>query len=161
MMQDELGVPKKADAAPQMAGIQCPDDVLTDNQERPPQLTVLYDGACPLCSREIAFYKGMKPVTPLCFADVSKPAQALPPGASRAQMLARFHVIDIDGQLLSGARAFVALWATLPGWRWLARMGRLPGALWVMERSYRLFLYGRPTLQRWFSRLDRTDRLHK
>ena len=60
-----------------------------------------------------------------------------------------------DGQLLSGAQAFLALWAALPGWRWLARVGRVPGAAWVMERVYRLFLRARPMLQRWAFALDR------
>ena len=120
-----------------------------------PQLTVLYDGACPLCRREIGIYRGLQPSAPVCFADVSDIAQPLPPGTTREQLLARFHVRDADGRLLSGAQAFLALWDTLPGWRWLARVGRLPGAAWAMERAYRLFLHARPALQRWASRLDR------
>jgi len=52
------------------------------------------------------------------------------------------------------AQAFLALWAALPGWRWLALAGRLPGMAWVMERSYLLFLRWRPMLQRWASRLE-------
>ncbi|HYN62157.1 MAG TPA: DCC1-like thiol-disulfide oxidoreductase family protein [Rubrivivax sp.] len=68
---------------------------------------------------------------------------------------ARHHARATAGaQLLSGAQAFLALWATLPGWRWLALAGRVPGAAWLMERTYRLFLRGRPTLQRWAFRLD-------
>jgi predicted DCC family thiol-disulfide oxidoreductase YuxK len=121
----------------------------------PPPLTVLYDGACPLCRREIGVYRGLLPNTPVCFADVSDPALALPPGTTRAQLLARFHVCGSDGQLRSGAQAFLALWAVLPGWRWLALLGRLPGAAWAMERVYRLFLRARPRLQRWAARLDR------
>ena len=117
-------------------------------------LTVLYDGACPLCRREIGVYRGLKPNTPVCFADVSDAALPLPPGTTRDQLLARFHVRSREGQLLSGAEAFLALWAALPGWRWLAMAGRLPGAVWVMERTYRLFLRWRPTLQRWAFRLD-------
>jgi predicted DCC family thiol-disulfide oxidoreductase YuxK len=120
-----------------------------------PQLTVLYDGACPLCRREIGVYRGLPSSAAVCFADVSDLAQPLPPGTTRDQLLARFHVRGTDGQLLSGAQAFLALWAELPGWRWLARIGRLPGAAWVMERVYRLFLRVRPALQRWASRLDR------
>ncbi len=124
-----------------------------------PALTVLYDGACPLCRREIGVYRGLQPLrsAPVCFADVSDAAVPLPPGTTREQLLARFHVQRQDGQLLSGARAFLALWSALPGWRWLALAGRLPGAAWLMERSYLFFLRFRPTLQRWASRLDRPD----
>ena len=120
-----------------------------------PPLTVLYDGACPLCRREIGVYRGLQTSTPVCFADVSDVVQSVPPGTSREQLLARFHVRTADGRLLSGAQAFLALWSALPGWRWLARIGRLPGAAWTMERVYRLFLRVRPALQRWASRLDR------
>ena len=122
-------------------------------REAPP-LTVLYDGACPLCRREIGIYLGVQPNTPVCFADVSDVALQLPPGTTREQLLARFHVRGSDGQLLSGAQAFLALWAALPGWRWLALAGSLPGAAWAIERTYRLFLRWRPALQRWASRLD-------
>ena len=120
-------------------------------------LTVLYDGACPLCRREIGVYRGLQPLqpdAPVCFADVSDTSLPLPPGTTREQLLARFHVRGHDGELLSGAQAFLALWAALPGWRWLARVGRLPGATWVMERGYQLFLRWRPMLQRWAFRMD-------
>ena len=126
-------------------------------------LTVLYDGACPLCRREISLYRGLQPLqsdSPVCFADVNDAACPLPPGTTREQLLARFHVRRRDGELLSGAQAFLALWATLPGWRWLALAGRLPGVAWVMERGYRLFLRWRPMLQRWVARLDRPARDH-
>jgi predicted DCC family thiol-disulfide oxidoreductase YuxK len=126
-----------------------------------PPLTVLYDGACPLCRREIGIYRGLQPLrpdSPVCFADVSDAAfplpSALPLGTTREQLLARFHVRGRDGELLSGAQAFLAMWAALPGWRWLALAGRVPGAAWLMERTYRLFLRWRPTLQRWAFRLD-------
>lgn len=121
----------------------------------PRPLTVLYDGACPLCRREVGVYRGLKSNAPVRFDDIADPASSLPDGITRAQLLARFHVRDSDGRLLSGAEAFLALWAALPGWRWLALIGRLPGAIWVMERLYRFFLRLRPTLRRWASRLDR------
>ena len=116
--------------------------------DSPGALTVLYDGACPLCRAEIGVYRGLPSDTPLCFADVSAPSQSLPAGMSREQLLARFHVQHADGTVESGARAFLALWATLPGWRWLARLGRLPGVPTLMEGLYRLFLVFRPALQR-------------
>jgi predicted DCC family thiol-disulfide oxidoreductase YuxK len=119
-----------------------------------PPLTVLYDGACPLCRREIGIYSALEPNTPVCFVDVSNTALPPPPGTTREQLLARFHVRSRDGELLSGANAFLALWGVLPGWRWLARAGRLPGVTWTLER---FFLRSRPKIQRWAARLDRPD----
>lgn len=127
---------------------------MTETVDDPTPLTVLYDGACPLCRREIGVYRGLRPSAPVCFADISDTAQPLPPGTTREQLLARFHVRGRDGRLVSGAQAFLALWAALPGWRWIARAGRLPGAAWLMERVYRLFLRWRPLLQRWAARLE-------
>jgi predicted DCC family thiol-disulfide oxidoreductase YuxK len=125
-----------------------------------PPLTVLYDGGCPVCRREIGMYRRLQPLRPdlpVCFADVSDAAfplpSALPPGTTREQLLARFHVRGRDGRVLSGAQAFLALWSALPGWRWLALAGRAPGAAWVMERFYLFFLRWRPALQRWVFRL--------
>ena len=131
--------------------------VNTSTNQQPP-LTVLYDGACPLCRREIGVYRSLQANAPVCFADISDATQPLPPGTTREQLMARFHVRGRDGTLLSGAEAFLALWAALPGWCWLARVGRLPGAAWAMERTYRIFLRWRPALQRVASRLDKPAR---
>jgi predicted DCC family thiol-disulfide oxidoreductase YuxK len=119
----------------------------------PDGLTVLYDGACPLCRREIGVYQGLAPTQPLEFRDISDPAAPLPAdlpaGLTRSGLLARFHVQHGDGRIESGAHAFIALWERLPYWRWLARLGRLPGVASLMELAYRGFLRVRPTLQRW------------
>ena len=129
---------------------------MTEPVKESQPLTVLYDGACPLCRREIGIYRGLQPNKPVCFADLNDPALPLPPGTTREQLLARFHVRDQNGHLRSGAQAFLALWAALPDWRWLARAGSVPGAAWAMERGYRLFLHFRPELQRWATRLDQS-----
>jgi predicted DCC family thiol-disulfide oxidoreductase YuxK len=113
-------------------------------------LTVLYDGACPLCQREIAHVRGLseRHACALQFVDISPGAPAVGVSdAERAALMARFHVQRSDGTRLSGAAAFVAMWARLPGWRWLARLAQLPGALPVMELAYRGFLHLRPGLQ--------------
>jgi 3-demethoxyubiquinol 3-hydroxylase len=123
---------------------------LTNTNIPRPTLTVLYDGACPLCRREIAVYQGLQPIQPaqtLKFEDISQNSCPLPPGGVRSDYLARFHVQLADGQVLSGAAAFVALWATLPGWRYLAFAARLPGATPALELVYRAFLRIRPQMQ--------------
>jgi hypothetical protein len=106
-----------------------------------------------LCRREIGVYRDLAPTQPLEFRDISDPAAPLPAdlpaGLTRCGLLARFHVQHGDGRIESGARAFIAFWARLPYWRWLARLGRLPGVASLMELAYRGFLRVRPTLQRW------------
>ena len=106
-------------------------------------LTVLFDGACPLCRREVGVYQSLKPDQPVAWLDVSKASVPLAP-----EDRARFHVRREDGSLLSGAAAFVALWRVMPGWRWLARFAVLPGVTPVLELLYRGFLRIRPGIQR-------------
>lgn len=125
-------------------------------------LTVLYDGACPLCRREISHVQNLaaaRPESALSFVDISAgSASEARYAADRDILLARFHVQREDGSRLSGAAAFVAMWARLPGWRWIARMARLPGALMMLEWAYLGFLRVRPLLQSFTRRIcsDRT-----
>jgi predicted DCC family thiol-disulfide oxidoreductase YuxK len=111
-------------------------------------LTVYFDGSCPLCSVEIGHYAGQRGADRLCFVDASDPT--VPTGADlpRDAAMRRFHVRLADGRLLSGARAFVAIWETLPAWRRLAVLARLPGIISLLEGGYRLFLPVRPLLSR-------------
>lgn len=48
---------------------------------------------------------------------------------------------------MSGAAAFIALWATLPGWRYLAMVATVPGVTLMLEYVYRGFLHIRPQMQ--------------
>lgn len=117
----------------------------------PDTLTVLYDGSCPLCRREIGHVKGLSDRqrdSALCFVDISGDTGEQRFAAERQTLLARFHVERADGSRLDGAAAFVAMWERLPGWRWLARLARMPGMLAVLEVAYRGFLLLRPFLQR-------------
>ena len=111
-------------------------------------LTVMFDGSCPLCRREISLYQSLTPQHAVAWQDVSGPDTGLNQ-TERARYMARFHVRLEDGRMVSGAAAFVALWLVMPGWRWLGRMARLPGVTPVLELAYRGFLHVRPCLQRW------------
>ncbi|MBY0334976.1 MAG: DUF393 domain-containing protein [Acetobacteraceae bacterium] len=104
-----------------------------------PRTTVYFDGACPVCSREMAVYRRAKGAAALDFVDVSGPACPAP-DLSREAALARMHARLPDGRLVSGAAAFGALWSALPGWRWLGRLVRLPGVSALAEVAYGLFL---------------------
>ncbi len=119
-------------------------------------LTVYYDGACPLCSIEIAHYKRQVGAEALHFVDASDPAADLGEGLSQSVALKRFHVRDSSGVLVSGARGFTRIWQVLPRWRWAARVARVPGALALLVLLYRAFLPIRPFLSRLVARFKQT-----
>jgi predicted DCC family thiol-disulfide oxidoreductase YuxK len=118
-------------------------------------LTVYHDGGCALCATEIALYRRAKGAAGLTFVDAAaddaggRLAHDLPQAAA----LARFHVRDETGRLVSGAEAFALLWSSLPGWRWLGRIVSTPFVLPIAERAYRAFLPLRPHLARLLLRL--------
>ncbi len=114
-------------------------------------LTVYFDGSCPLCAREIAFYRRRCAGAAANWVDVSyeSPA-ALGAGLTRDRALERFHVRRADGTLCSGADAFTELWAEVPGMAWLGRLGRNPIVGWVLQLCYSVFLPLRPFLVRAF-----------
>ena len=111
-----------------------------------PALSVYYDGACPLCRAEIAYYRRCRGAEAISFVDVSTTAPG--EGLTCRQALARFHVREADGRLLSGAAAFARLWRALPRWRWLGRVLATPLLLPLAEAAYRGFLPLRPRLAR-------------
>jgi predicted DCC family thiol-disulfide oxidoreductase YuxK len=110
-------------------------------------LTVFHDGSCPLCAREIGMYQRSEGGETIAWCDVSLSGAPLP-GMTPDEAMARFHVMDADGVVKSGAAAFIALWLTLPRWRWLGRVASVPPLPIILEGLYRAFLPVRPTLQR-------------
>lgn len=115
----------------------------------PRKPTLYYDGACPVCAREIAMYRRQPGAGDVEWVDVARcDAVRLGPGLIREDALARLHLRLPDGRLLDGAAAFAGLWRLLPRWAWL---GRLLGAGWrlrALEAAYRLFLRLRPAWRR-------------
>ena len=113
-----------------------------------PELTVYYDGSCPLCRREIALYQRQRGAEQLAWHDISAGAPT-GPGLSCEAAMRRFHVRDAQGRLHSGAAGFAHLWRSLPGWRVLGWIAAVPPIVWLLELAYRGFLPLRPRLQRW------------
>lgn len=109
------------------------------------QFTVYYDGACPVCSKEIKAYRRATGADSLAWVDASSSdAQGLGEDLQSEQALARMHVRDESGQLISGAAAFAAIWTRLPKTRWLGQLMGTRAALFFLEPAYVLFLRIRP-----------------
>mgnify|MGYP001212313483 CR=1 FL=1 len=111
--------------------------------------TVLYDGDCPLCRREIAWYRGLKGAEGMRWVDVRAVAgETIAPGVSLDAAVRRFHVISADGNVRTGGYAFVEIWRNIPCLRPLAFLFRPRACAWLLNRVYDLFLRIRPGLQR-------------
>lgn len=109
-------------------------------------VTVWYDGACPLCIREIALMRRLDRAAQIEFVDVAPEGAACP--IDRNLLLARFHAREAGGPILDGAAAFAAMWRAIPLLRPLGIAARNGTVLAILERLYRAFLKVRPWLQR-------------
>lgn len=103
-------------------------------------IEVYFDGACPICSREIAYYRARPGADAFRFVDASAADATLGPGLTRDTALARMHVRRADGSLATGAAAFAEMWRHMPGLRWLGRLLAVPPFGALAELGYRGFL---------------------
>lgn len=85
-------------------------------------LHVLYNGGCPICSREIRGYRRMAEASgaPIVFEDL-RDTDLARWGIGDEAARKRLHVRR-DGRLISGVPAFIAVWNRLPRLAWLARV---------------------------------------
>lgn len=131
-----------------------------------PALTLLYDGACPLCRREVNLLEqrdrrrhGDQPR--LRFVDIDAPGYdpATCAGIDYATAMGRIHAIGADGSVLRDVAVFrrayelVGLgWLYAPtSWPLVAPLVDLAYGLWA---RWRLRLTGRPSLEDLCGRRD-------
>ena len=70
--------------------------------------TVYFDGQCPLCTREIQFYQRQRGAKNVNWVDVTKVGVLdLPFGLKQEDALARFHIVNANGQLFQVAKLFL------------------------------------------------------
>ena len=117
----------------------------------PPPLTVFFDGSCPICSKEIAFYKTRVGADMLSWIDISDEKTTITQETvSREELMARFHVQNSEGQLVSGGAAFAELWAALPAFKIIGKLFKLPVFNFMINIGYDFFLVVRPKVQKLF-----------
>ena len=60
-------------------------------------LTVMFDGSCPLCLREVSVYRGLEPLQPLRWMDISAATSPVTDAEMKSRFMSRFHVQRADG----------------------------------------------------------------
>ena len=118
-----------------------------------PSLTLLYDGACPLCLREVTFLKRRDPHGRLAFVDIDShaydPAQWR--GISYRDAMARIHAISADGEILKDVAVFREAYRCVGlGWIYAPTewplIGLLIDRIYALWASQRLRMTGRASL---------------
>ena len=121
----------------------------TNEGRTPYPLTVFYDGACPLCRREIALMRKLDRRRRLELIDFAKPEfREADCGLSCERLSSVIHAKWADGRVIEGIEVFRAMW-TAVGLGLLARISRWPLIEPLLRRGYawfakhRLWLTGR------------------
>ena len=110
----------------------------------PWRIRLLYDGDCPLCTREIRFLKRRdRGRGRIQFEDIAEPA--FDPGAyglEARELMARIHGVLPDGTVVAGMEVFRRAYAAV-GLGWLMAPTRWPGLRRLADLAYRIFARNR------------------
>jgi len=108
------------------------------------QIKVLYDGDCPLCTREVAMLRKRDAGRGRAvFEDISAPGfDAARYGVDHEVLMARIHGVLPDGSLVEGMEVFRRVYAAV-GLGWLLAPTGWPGLRPVFDVAYRWFARNR------------------
>jgi len=111
-------------------------------------LTLLHDGACPICRADIAVLRARNHRGLLRFVDISAPDfDPMPYGRTLAELNARIHARRGDGRMIEGIEVFRLAYRAADLSRMTAPLGWRPLRP-VLELGYRLFARHRHGLGR-------------
>lgn len=120
------------------------------------EITLLYDGECPLCMKEINFLRARQErlkCSKLCFVDISSGDYEASQhgGVDYETAMGSMHAVLRDGTVVTGVGVFRLAYEAV-GLGWVYAVTKIPGVGWVADRVYdvwarwRLRLTGRPEL---------------
>jgi len=99
-------------------------------------IEVYYDGACPMCAREIAMLRRLDRAGRIRFVDIAAPGfDAGAVGLSQEALMARIHGRLPDGTLIDGVEVFRRLY-TAVGFGPAVALTRLPGVAQLLDAAY-------------------------
>lgn len=94
-----------------------------------PELTLYFDGSCPLCLAEVTFLQSRNANGQLAFVDVTQTGfEASAHQISCDAAMAQIHGRTADGQMLVGVPVFAMAY----------RLAKLPVLAWILSRRWLL-----------------------
>ncbi len=114
-----------------------------DNMASDFEVEVFYDGACPLCMREISMLQRLDRRARIRFTDIASgtfdPATL---GLTMDDMMKRIRARLPSGELIDGVEVFRRLYAAV-GFERAVAVSRLPGVSSILDLGYSLFAANR------------------
>lgn len=110
---------------------------MSELQQKQPRLTVYYDDKCPLCTKEINFYR--KRIDPKQARWVAI-SETTPKEIDRNEALKSLHVFDCKGRKFIGVDAFIEIWARVPNLNVIARILKFHFFKIILKGFYGIFL---------------------
>ncbi|AMO58054.1 thiol-disulfide oxidoreductase DCC family protein [Endozoicomonas montiporae] len=101
------------------------------------KITVYFDGACPLCVREVSRWRNASFSCEVEWFDITGQEQALNErGIDPRQAMLQLHTQTSDGNTFVSIDSYALLLEQLPRWRWLGKLMALPVIKPVLRWSY-------------------------
>ena len=115
------------------------------------QVTIFYDGFCPLCVAEMRHLKRKDKHQHINFEDIqASDFQQRYPELNWASLNARIHVLLPSGDMVTGLDATHAVWQVV-GMGWLYAPLRWPVIRWFADHAYNLFAKHRYRISYWLT----------
>ncbi|HMO17426.1 MAG TPA: DUF393 domain-containing protein [Oligoflexia bacterium] len=116
----------------------------------PSELTVFYDGSCPLCSREMSFIKKRDHKSRIRLIDISD--ESFDPtlySKSREEFMKFIHALTPDGKIIMGVEVFREIYQAI-GLGYIVSITRLPVVSQLADFAYLLFAKNRLRIGKFF-----------
>ena len=118
-------------------------------------LDVYFDGQCPLCRREISFYRKLNAKGEINWINIeSEGFEKSKTGIEKEALKARLHVVKDNKEVFTGGYAFLQLWSSITAFSWISRVLNNYFFPRLLDKIYDWFLLIRPVLQKLLIKID-------
>ncbi len=120
-----------------------------------PNLTIFFDGGCPLCKREVDFLQSKNQKGTLRFIDINTSdfSSDLKYGITYKQAMDRIHALKCDGSVIKDIKVFQEAYSLI-GLGWIYAPTKLPildkfiEFIYGLWAKYRLKITFRPSIEK-------------
>ena len=103
-------------------------------------IKVFFNNSCNICRLEINHYKKISD-TNLEWVDITNNEEAIKlTSKSQKELLRRLHVVD-NGEVISGAKAFIIIWSKIPKYKFLSKLFSIKPFFIIFHYLYEFAAY--------------------